>query len=98
MLLGLLEHVTDTCSTHADEHLDEVRTGDREERYLCLSGNRLRQQGLAGTRRADHQHALGNTATEFLELGRVAQELDQFEHFLLGLVATGDIGKGDRIG
>ncbi len=46
---------------------------------------------------ADHQHPLGNAATELLELGRIAQEIDQLLNLFLGLVATGNIGKGDGV-
>jgi hypothetical protein len=50
VLLGLLEHVAHARSADADEHLDEVGTGNREERHLGLAGDGLGQQGLAGTR------------------------------------------------
>ena len=39
----------------------------------------------------------GNAAAELLELLRVLQEIDQFLHLFLGLVATGDVGEGDGI-
>jgi hypothetical protein len=98
VLLALFEHVAHTRRAHADEHLYEVRAGDRKERHLGLARNRLGEQGLAGTRRADHQHPLGDMPTQLLELGRIAQELHQLGHFFLGFIATGDIGEGDRIG
>ncbi len=50
LLLGLVEHVAHTGGAHADEHLDEVRTGDREEGDFRLAGDGLGQQGLTGTR------------------------------------------------
>ena len=59
-----------------------------------LAGDGLGQQGLAGARRADHQHAARDLAAQLLELGGVAQELDQLGDFLLGLVATGDVTEG----
>ena len=34
------------------------------------------KQGFASAGRADHQHALGNTATEFLKFFRITQEFD----------------------
>ena len=95
VLLGLLEHVAHARGAHADEHLDEVGAGDREERHLGLAGDGARQQGLAGARRADHQHAARDLAAQLLELGRITQELDQLGDFLLGLVAAGDVGEGD---
>ena len=76
VLLGLLEHVAHARGADADEHLDEVGAGDREERHLGLARDRARQQRLAGTGRADHQHALGNLAAELLELARILQEVD----------------------
>ncbi len=94
LLLGLLEHVAHTGSTHTDEHLDEVGAGDREERHLGLAGDGLRQQGLAGTGRPDHQDTAGDGATQPLELGRITQEVDQFLDFLLGLVTPRHVGKG----
>mmetsp|Transcript_53268 Transcript_53268/g.124851 ORF Transcript_53268/g.124851 Transcript_53268/m.124851 type:complete len:956 (-) Transcript_53268:390-3257(-) len=96
-LLGLLEHVAHAGRANADEHLDEVGTRDREERHLGLAGDGLGQQRLAGTRGADHQHAARDAAAQLLELLRVLQEVDQFLHFLLGLVAAGHVGKGDGV-
>ena len=98
MFLGLLEHVAHPRRAHADEHLDEVGAGNAEERHFGLAGNRPRQQRLAGAGVAHHQHAARNAPAQLLELARVAQELDQFGDFFLGLVATGDIGKGHGVG
>ncbi|MCY1353260.1 hypothetical protein D9M69_395970 [compost metagenome] len=94
VLLGLVEHVADAGCADTDEHLDEVRTGNREERHLGLAGDGLGQQGLTGTGRADHQHAARDAAAETLELARIAEEFDQFADLLLGLVAAGDVGQG----
>src|SRR5262249_51975137 len=95
VLLRLLEHVAHARGADADEHLDEIGTGNREERHLRLAGDRLREQGLAGARRADHQYATRNAAAELLELRRIAQELDQLLHLFLGLVDAGDVGESD---
>src|SRR6185312_7303622 len=48
VLLRLLEEVADTAGADADEHLDEVRAGDREERHPGLAGDGAGEQGLAG--------------------------------------------------
>ena len=45
MLLGLLEHVAHARGTHTDEHLDEVRTGNGEERHLGFAGDGLAPAG-----------------------------------------------------
>ena len=58
--LGLLEQVADPAGADADEHLDEVRAGDRVERHARLAGHRAGQQRLAGAGRAVQQHALGD--------------------------------------
>ncbi len=97
VLLGVLEHVAHAGRAHADEHLDEVGTGDGEERYLGFAGDRLGQQGLAGAGWADEQQAAWNTSAELLELGRVLQEVDDLLHLFLGLVASGDVGEGDGV-
>jgi hypothetical protein len=68
-----------TRRAHADEHFDEVGTRDAEERHLGLAGDGARQQRLAGTRRADQQHAARNAAAQLLEFLRVAQEVDELD-------------------
>ena len=78
VLLGRLEHVADAAGADADEHLDELRAVDREERHARLAGHGAGQQRLAGARRAHQQHALGHAAAEPLELLGVLQELDDF--------------------
>src|ERR1700712_2785142 len=67
VLLGLLEHVAHPSRTHTDEHLNEVRTRDAEERYLRFASNGARQQRLTRTRRPDQQYAARNTPTQLLE-------------------------------
>ncbi len=91
MLLGLLEHVAHARGADADEHLDEVRARDGEERHVGLAGDRTGEQRLAGAGRPDQQHALGDPATDLLEFLRVLEELDDFLQLLLGLVDAGDV-------
>ncbi len=97
MLLRLFEHVAHTSRADADEHFDEVRTRDAEERHLRFTGDGSRQQRLTGSRRADQQHAARNAATQLLEFLRIAQEVDQFGDFFLRFVATGDVGEIDCV-
>ena len=49
MLLRLLEHVAHTRCTDTDEHLDEIRTGDCEERNFRLARDGAREQCLTGS-------------------------------------------------
>src|SRR5581483_11650096 len=83
VLLPLLEQVADAGGPDADEHLDEVRPRDREERDVRLAGDRLGQERLAGARRADQEHTLRDLAAELLELLRILQELDDLPELLL---------------
>ena len=53
------------------------------------------EQRLAGTGRADQQHAARDLAAQPLELLRVAQEFDDLLQILLGLVDAGDVLEGD---
>src|SRR5579863_2377719 len=95
MLLRLLEHVAHARSADPDEHLDEVRARDGEERNLGLARNGPRQQGLAGAGRADHEDSLRDLAAKFLELAGIFQEIHDLGYLLLGLVHPCHIGKGD---
>ncbi len=92
-LLGLLEQVADAAGADADEHLDEVGAGDREERDARLAGHGARQQRLAGAGRAVQQHALGDLRADRLELGRLGEELADLLQLLDGLLAAGDVGE-----
>ena len=101
VLLGLLEQVAHAAGADAHEHLDEVRAGDREERHAGLAGDGPRQQRLAGARRAEQQHALGDARAQGLELLRVLEELLDLLQLLDGLVDAGhvlerDLGRVDR--
>ena len=97
VLLALLEEVAHARRADADEHLDEVRAADREERHVRFAGDRAREQRLAGSRRAHQQHALGNASAELLELLRLLEELDDFLQLLLRLVDAGDVLERDLL-
>ena len=89
--LGLLEQVADAAGADADEHLDEVRAGDRVERHARLAGDGTGEQRLAGAGRAVQQHALGDLGADGLELGRVLEELLDLLQLLDRLVGPGDV-------
>src|SRR5436190_24124076 len=73
--LSLLEHVANARGADSDKHHYEIRAADGEKRHVSFTGDGACQQGLAGAGRSDHQHPLGNAATEFLKFFRVTQEL-----------------------
>ena len=91
--LGLVEQVADAAGADADEHLDELRAGDAEERHAGLAGDGAGHQRLAGAGRADEQHAARDPRAERVELLGVLQELDDFLELGLGLVDAGDVGE-----
>ena len=95
VLLGLLEEVTHARGADADEHLDEVRARDREERHAGLAGDRAREQRLAGAGRAVEQHALRDPGAERLELLRVLEELLDLLQLLDRFVDACDVAERD---
>ena len=98
LLLGLLEQIAHARSTHADEHLHEVRTRNRKERHVGLAGHGLRQQRLARSRRADEQRPLRNLGTQIAVFFRLAQEIHDLHHLDLGLLQSGYILERHTLG
>ena len=103
--LGLLEQVAHPGGTDTDEHLHEVRPGDRVERHAGLAGHGPGQQRLTGAGRPVEQHALGDLGPDGLEFGRILQELLDLLQFLDRLVGPGHVGErrlgrvlGDQLG
>ena len=94
-LLRLAEEVADAGRAHADEHFHEVGTGDGEERDVRLPCHGLRQERLAGARRADQQRALWNLAAKGRVFLRILEEIDDFHDFLLRAVQAGDVLESD---
>src|SRR6185312_9114138 len=95
VLLGLLEQVTHARGADADEHLDEVGAGDREERHARLARDSAREQRLAGAWRSVQEHALRDARAQRLELLGVLEELLDLVQFLDGLVGARDVLERD---
>ena len=93
--LGLVEQVADAARADADEHLDELRARDAEERHARLACDRTGHQGLAGAGRSDEKDAARDARAERVELLRVLQELDDFLELRLGLVDAGHVVERD---
>ena len=91
--LGLVEEVADAAGADADEHLDELRARDREERHAGLARDGTRHQRLAGAGRPDEQNATRDARAEGIELLGVLEELDDFLELGLGLVDAGHVGE-----
>ena len=90
-LLGLAEEIADAARADADEHLDEVRSRDREERHIGFPRDRAREQRLARAGRAEEQHALGDACADGLEAARRSQERGDLAKFLDRLLSAGDV-------
>ena len=61
-----------------------------------LAGHGPGQQRLAGPRRADQQHALGDLGADLLEAGRRLEEVDDLADLLLDAGVAGDVLEGGR--
>src|SRR5208282_1072199 len=77
----------------ANEHLDKVRSRNRKERHARFPRDRPREQGLAGSRRSDQQHALGDSAAQPGEALGVAQKLNYLLELVLRLVDSRHVGE-----
>ena len=97
VFLGLVKHVAHARCAHADKHFDEIRAGYAEEWHARFARNRFGEQRFTCARRPDQQDAVWNVATEFLEFLRVFEEVDNFFHFLFGLVTAGNVIKIDTL-
>ena len=91
LLARLLEQVAHARGAHAHEHLHEVGAVEAEEGDLGLACHRPRQQRLAGARRPDQQHALGDLAADLDVAIGILEEVDHLLQLGLGLVRAGDV-------
>ena len=91
LLLGLLEEVAHARRADADDHLDELRRAEREERHVGLAGDGAREQRLAGAGRAGQQDALRDRGAELSIAVGVLEEVDDLDELLLDLVDAGDV-------
>ena len=94
-LFGLQKQVADTAGAYTHIHLHKVGAGDGQELYVCLTGHRLGQQRLTGTRRANQQHTLGDMGAQLQILFGVPQKFHDLLQFLFFLVSAGHIPEGD---
>ncbi len=97
VLPGVLEHPPDAGGADAGVHLDEVRAAGVDERHAGFTGNRARQQRLAGPRRPDEQHALRDAAADGRVARRLAQEVDDLADLGLRLVHAGHVRERDHV-
>ena len=93
VFLRILKKIADTGSADTDEHLDEIRSGDRKERNSRLTGNRLREKCLTGSRRSYQDHALRDPGTDIRIFLRIFQEINDLFQFFLLLLESCDLGE-----
>jgi hypothetical protein len=93
VLFGDVEEVTNTAGTDADKHFDEVRAGNRIERYRCLTRDGASKQSFTRSRRPVQQNALRDSCPDFFELFGVLKELFDLVKLFDCFVCTGDIGE-----
>ncbi len=98
VLLALLKKIPYPGGADPDEHLHEVRSGNRKEGNSRLARNRLGQKGLSRSRGAQKNDALGDFPAKLLVFLGVFEEVHHFHQFGLGLVYPGHVGKGDLLG
>ena len=97
-LLRLCEQVADARRADADDRLDELRGGDREEGHTCLARDGAREQRLAGPGQPRQQHAVRDPTAEPPVLVGMLEEVDDLRQLLLRLVDAGDVRERDAIG
>jgi hypothetical protein len=94
LLAGGGEQVADPGRAHADEHLQELRAGDGDERHPGLAGDGTSEQRLAGAGRSHEQDPLGDPGADGGEHRGVAQEVDDLADLFFDAVVAGDVGEG----
>ncbi|MNG11464.1 hypothetical protein D3C84_950100 [compost metagenome] len=97
VLLRILEQVANTRSAYPYEHLDEVGTGDAEERHAGFACDSARKQRFTRTRRAYEQDTFRNTRTDCCELARILQEFDDLDELLLLFVRARHVLERDAL-
>ena len=98
LLLGLAEQIAHLGRAHADEHLDEFRSGHGEEGYTRLARYGLGKHRLAGSRRADQQNAFGHLSPDLAVFLRILQILDDLLEVFLRLVHAFHIAEANTVG
>ena len=94
-LARLLEEVANPRRADPDEHFDEFRAGNGKERDPGFAGDGPGEQGLAGTRRADQQDALGNMSPEPTVALRVLEKGYDFLQLEFCFIDAGHVGESD---
>ena len=95
-LACLLEEVAHPAGAHAHVELHEARPAGGEERHAGLTGDGPGEEGLAGSRRTDHQHPTRPLGSGLLVALGPAQVVDDLADLLLHALVAGDVIEGRR--
>lgn len=88
------EELPDPPRSDSDVHLVELGSGGREERHSGLARYGTSEEGLARSGRTGKEYAARETTSELLIPGRVLQEVNDLEQFVLGFFHAVDVFKG----
>ena len=94
---GLREQVAHTRGADTNDRLDELRCSQGEEGDIRFPCDRLRQERLPGAGRAGKQHPARDASSQATVLFGVAQEVDDLDELVLGLLYAGDVLEGDAV-
>ena len=95
ILLGLAKNVTHAGCANADEHFDELRSGDRDEGDASLAGHGLGEKGLSSSGGTVKDDTAGDAAAVGGVHLRLLKEVNDFGKLEFGAVASCDIVKVD---
>src|SRR5690606_7800210 len=95
ILFRVFKQVADTGCPDPNEHFNEIRTGNREERYAGFTRNSTRQKRLTCTRRPDQKDSFWNTCSKFSKLTRVFQEIHNFFKLRFLFIRTRNVCESD---
>ena len=88
---GLTEQITNAAGSHPHEHLDKFRGREGEERHLGFPGNGPGQKCFAGSRRANQEHAAGDSGAQCRKAFRLFEEGDHLLQFCFGFIDASDV-------
>ncbi len=92
-LTSFFEKISYTGSTDSDEHLDELRSRNREKWNFRFSGDCTSKESLPGTRRSLKEYATWDLRTKIFVLHRIFEEVDDLDQICFLFVRSCDIRK-----
>eukprot|EP00982_Pelagococcus_subviridis_P006052 29952-Pelagococcus_subviridis.AAC.16 len=97
LLLRLREQVADARGADADEHLDKLRRGQREERRAGLARDRAREERLPAPGRARQHDAFRDLRARLFELFRHPEKVDNLRQLDLRVADARDVAEHDDV-